>query len=233
GKVQNNDVCLAVLGRSAEDMYWTEYGFGTVNGSDKQKNFLKSYTALTTEGVIIDTAYSRKGGTDPADGGKAGIIKFEDVQTGTYYLHVLDGSADKWVGQITITADSTDDLMYAEVQPLGKLKVTVAQSSIAGSEIDSNVFMLWGPSTDTFEQVMVRDYESIPFDPLYEGRTGTIKNELGNDEPGLYFLIDIPTRKYLVVAYNSTFAPKDGEQASNYIQVRKNILDKVRVNFTD
>lgn len=233
GKVQNNWGCLAVLGRSAEEMYWLEYDYGKLPIFDKQKNYLKSFSSNFNDKIVLDTAYSLKGGTDPADGGKAGIIKFEGLQTGTYYLHVFDGSADKWVGQVTVTADSTDDLMYAEVQPLGKLKVTVAQSSIAGTELDSNIFMLWGPSTDTFVQVMVKEYESIPFDPYYEGRTGRQEDENGNVQSGLYFLMDIPTNNYLVVAYNNQFASKDGQQASGYIKIRKNILEKIRVSFKE
>lgn len=231
GKVQNNYGCLAVLGRTKEDMYFIEYQYSKLGIFDKQKLNLKGYNDLVASKAVIDTAYSLKGGTDPADGSKAGMISFKDIQAGTYYLHVFDGAQDKYVRQITITADSTDDLIYAEVEPLGKLKVTVAQSSIAGTELDSNIFMLWGPSTDTFTQVMVKDYASIPFEPEFEGRTGTNKNELGNDETGTYFLIDIPTRRYLVVAYNNQFANKDGQQASGYIKVRKNILDKIRVSF--
>jgi hypothetical protein len=233
GKVQNNFGCLAVLGRSAEEMYWLDYDYGKLPIFDKQKRYLSSYSSNVNDKIVVDTAYSRKGGTDPADGGKAGIIKFEGLQTGTYYLHVFDGSADKWVGQVTVTADSTDDLLYAEVQPLGNLKVTVAQSSIAGTELDSNIFMLWGPSTDTFIQVMVKDYDAIPFDPYYEGRTGRQEDENGNVQSGLYFLMDIPTNKYLVVAYNNQFANKDGQQASGYVKIRKNILDKVRVSFKE
>lgn len=231
GKASNNYGCLAVLGRTKEEMYFIEYQYSKLGIFDKQKYNLKGYNDLVDKKAVIDTAYSMKGATDPADGSKVGMISFKDIDEGTYYLHVFDGNQDKYVSQVTITSAEGDDLIYALVEPLGKLKVTVAQSSIADTELDSNVFMVWGPSTDTLDKVLVKDYESIPLEPLFEGRTGTIINENGKPEKGTYFLIDIPTRNYLVVGYNSQFGNKDGAQAYGYVRVRRNILSKVRVSF--
>lgn len=233
GKIQNNYSCMAVLGNTKEEMYFHELTAGKVNGGDITKIMMKGYDSLKSNELLIDTFYSRKGsGVDPGSGAKAGVIKIEGVAEGNYYLHVFDGSGDKYVTPVTITEATGDDVVVAEVEPLGKIKVIVGSSSVIGSEIDSNLIMMFPPSNqDTLQYVLKKKIEDIPFEPLYQGRTSTQINELGKEQNGSYYFIDIPKRRVVIVAYNSQFAQKDGEQAYEFVEMRKNILEKVRVSF--
>lgn len=233
GKASNNYSCMAVLGYTREGMYFTNLTSGKVNGGSITKTKLKGYDSLVNSKVIIDTFYSIKGnGTDPGTGKDAGLIKIEGIDEGTYFLHVYDGAADKYVTQVTITEAADDDFVEAEVEPLGKIKIVVGQSSIIGSEIDSNLVHIYPPDNqDTLQHVLKKDVNEIPFDYLYAGRTGTRENENGDMQTGTFYLIDIPVRKVIAVAYNSQFAPKDGEQAFEYVEMRKNILQPKRVSF--
>ncbi|MBI1182886.1 hypothetical protein GC194_01350 [bacterium] len=230
GKFIDNYACLAVLGRSKEDMYWLEYTTSKLSSFKKPKYNLKSYPLLVDQGAVIDTAYSRHGGKEPG-GADAGIITFSDIPTGTYYLHVYSSALDKYVTEVTITETTDDDWVIAEVRPLGNLLITVGQTKIAGSELDSNLFMVFGNSSDTLKQVLVKDYNSLTIKPYYQGRTLTITNGQGKPQPGSYLLFDIPTRKYLVVAYNEQFAPKDGTQGYEYVEITRNLLAKTWVSF--
>lgn len=234
GKISNNYSCMAVLGKVKEDMYFTEFTSGKVSGGTITKIKIKGYDSLKTEELIIDTFYSRKGsGVDPDGGGaKTSYISLTDIPEGNYYLHVFDGAADKYVTPVTITEATDDDVLVAEVQPLGKIKTIVGSSSIIGSEIDSNLIMVFPPSNqDTLQYVLIKDVNELPFEPLYQGRTSTQVNELGKQQTGSYYFIDVPVRKVIVVAYNNQFASKDGEQAYEIVAMRKNILEKTRVSF--
>ncbi|MBI3143128.1 MAG: hypothetical protein HYZ16_09905 [Bacteroidetes bacterium] len=234
GAVSNNFSGYAIMGRSKEEMYFLENQVSKIPDFEVAKYNLKDYENLVENGVVIDTAYSRKGGTDPATSGKAAIIHFESVPEGTYYLHVYDDNLYKWVGLVTVTAAEGDDLLYADVEALTSVKITVAQSVIGGSELDSNEFRVFPPhSRDTLVHVLKKNTDDIPFEALYEGRTTTILNEFGQQQEGSYLLMDVPVREYLFVAYNTQFAKKDGEQAFKTLKTRKNILEKVRLNFIE
>lgn len=233
GKVINNYSCMAVLSAFKEDMRFHEYISGKVSGGAINKIKVKGYDSLKTDELLIDTFYSRKGsGVDPDSDKPAGLISLENVPEGNYFLHVFDGAGDKYVTPITITEGTGGDLIVAEVQPLGKIKVIVGSSSILGSEIDSNLIMMFPPSNqDTLQYVLKKDINEIPFEPLDQGRTSTQENELGNNQVGTYYFIDIPVRQVIIVAYNSQFAQKDGEQGYEIVSMRKNILEKTRVSF--
>lgn len=232
-KPLNTYSSFAVLGRTSRHMYFFEYITNQLPGFEKPKPVLKSYGEHEENGEAIDSAYSRPNNeTDPSTNESAGAIVFDSIPEGTYYLHAFDGGLNKYVGQVTITSNTTDDdIMVVEVQPLGKLKVTVAQSSIVGTELDSAIFRLYGTTSDTIQAVAKADLNEIEIEPYYEGRTSTQVNEEGNQEKGIFYLVDIVPREYLVIGYSDLFATKDGEQATGFIRVRKNVLNKIRINF--
>lgn len=228
----NNYSCLAVLGRTASDMYFFNYESRKLPEFAVAKPVLLEFDEHETSGRAIDTAYSRKGNTtDPSSGKTAGAIEFRDVPTGTYYLHLMDGKRDKYVTSVTITEGEEDDLLIGETQPLGRLKVLVAQSSASGEGLDSIRFGLFGLGSDTLQKAMKTSLDDVTIDPFFTGRTQTLTNENGLEQKGIAFLMDIPAREYLIVAYSDLFAPKEGEQASEYEKVEKNILSIRRLNF--
>ncbi|MBI1182885.1 hypothetical protein GC194_01345 [bacterium] len=229
GEASNNNGCLAVLGRSKEDMYLLDYKSSKLPGYDKPKFNLQEYDQLKTNGAVIDTAYSRKNGTDPANQAKVGIITFENIPYGTYYLHAFDGDHNKYVSDVTISKCS--QLVYAETESLGNLKITISQTSVGGRTLDSNLYMVFAPGNDTLKEVSKKDVSSIAITPFYQGRSAELTNENGNKEPGIAFLYDIPTRQYQVLIYNDLFAPTNGTQGHADVQVKRNLLAKVGVHF--
>ena len=228
----NSNAGYVVIGRSLEEMYFTEYESKKLPGNEKQKPTMTVPSDFTNEEWFIDSAYTVPNyGKFPDTDQDAAAASFTNIPTGSYYVHVFDGGLNKAVGTIQVTGNGTDVYSF-EVQPLGHLKVQTAQSPLAGSELDSVEFRLYGTNNDTFQQVAKTNVSEITIEPYFANRTTTRTNELGQPENGIYFLMDIPAgREYMVIAYSSLHAPEDGSQANDVVKVEKNILSKIRLNF--
>ena len=225
GVTLNTDGCFAIIGKDEPSMRYFELFYS----EELQKIALKNENTLKDDGAVIATAYSTK------DSGKdgendAGLISFDEIPTGTYYLHVLDPDGDKYVAELEISDENKDQEIIAHVEPLISMKFVVSITSITGSELNETPIRVYGSGNDTLIQAQQKKVEDVAYEALYKGVTGEVKDEMGNTEAGAFYLWNIPKRQYNVLAYSELYYDQYGKQA--YLQVdnpAKNALNKFRV----
>ena len=225
-KTVNNDGCLAVVGKSKEAMYYLEYFY-----NEETKKFdLKERQKKLDDGDIVYAAYSVKdSGTDPETNQTAGIISLDSVLVGTYYMHVFDPNGNKYVSEITITKED-QALHIAKVEALISVKLILGITEVVGNELDSVPIMFFGGGNDTLKAVQIKDWENIPYDPIYSGRTKELLNDRGTKEKGAFYLWDIPRRRYMVMAYSDQYYEQYSKHAFLEIEkMAKNSLNLFRI----
>lgn len=224
----------AVLGKNKEDMYYLDYEYneelGKLELASTQTRLSTTKKELFDNGTLVFDAHSEKdAGTD--NGKSVGVISLKDILVGTYYMHVFDPQGDKYVSEVTIT-ESAQGFHYAQVQPLVSIKIIVGITEVVGSdnELDSVLVEVYGSGNDTFNVVGVKDYQSIPYEPFYQGRTRPIVNQRGNKESGAFYLWDIPKRGYRIMAYEKQYYDQYKKHAFLEVtKLNKNGLNEFRV----
>lgn len=214
-KTINNEGCLAVVGKTKESMYYLEYFYNETN----KKFDLKNRAALLDDESVVYAAYSVKdAGTDPETDKAAGIISLDSIVVGTYYMHVFDPNGDKFVSEITIT-EGSQDMIIAKVQPLVSVKLILGITEVVGNELDSVPIQVFGSGNDTLTGVQIKDFDNLPYEPIYQGRTKEIANDRNIKESGAFYLWDIPRRGYTVMAFNSQYHTQYDKHA--YLELSK------------
>lgn len=228
GRVLNNDGCLLVLGKDQFSMRGFQYEVRQSDG----KFALKNLNTLESEGSVIAHVYSTPdSGTDPASGKTAGVIKVEDLEDGSYYMHVFNPNGFKYVSEITIPTTGTV-VHTAAVEPLSSIKVELSLTSATSVDqvLNGETVMLFGLGSDTLQKVNIKDPSNVPFQPFFQGVTAEQVNENGNIQPAIVFFWDIPTRDYQVIGYSESQFEKNGRQAFRETQgVNQNNLYSIRV----
>lgn len=227
----NNYTSLVVLGTYRDSMNRFEYKLATLGGGPKNKPVLQNYEALKESGNLLDTFYTRKGTADNPNTGKLSSAATMDIDEGKYFVHVLDAGLMKAVFEVEATeANKDDDLYIAELQELGKLKISARLGSTAGGNMDDVDVRLYGYTTDTLNAALTgRNPSEITVDHYYKATTATIRNENGNKEEGIAFLYDIPVRNYYVLGYSNG---SNSDQAQHALtDMRKNQLSFALLAF--
>ena len=228
GNFLNNEGCLLVLGSTQESMGFFKYYY-----NEQTKKFdLRNRGTLESEEQVIFTAYSEKDkGENPNNDQKTGAIEIYDVPVGTYYMHVFDPSGDKYVSQLVIPNNGVVEHI-AEVQPLSTIKVKVSLTSVQtnDTEINGAPVLLLGTGGDTLRQSQVKNADDALYEPYYQGVTSKRIGETGEEESGIVFFWDVPTRNYLVMGFNEGQFEEKKRQAFGYTDdMGKNVVFIINV----
>lgn len=219
----NNNKVLCVVGQDREAMNWLDYKLAKINGENETRVTLTDVDKIKE--FNLDTFYMRVNG----GGDKVGGIKVNGEETGTRTIHVVDGGLNTYEGLVSIVKDS-DGQLEVQTKPLGRLRVTVSQSSVEGNELNGATVGIFGNSLDTVEKALVKKFEDVP--KSHQARLHKVTSTqkvAGIDKDGVAYFFWVPAREYFAVAYLAPWS--DQKIPGKDFNVSKNQLRDISLHF--
>ena len=215
----SNQQILMILSKNNDRINHAQIDF------DDDKASIAKYDSLKTEGDFIEAYY-----TEP---GKVSLDI--NVEMGEYYVHIFAPDGKKAVEYFAITDQRRKDERFTQLFDLGHMIVQVGQSSIIGSELDSDVVHLYEYSEELFQKLRSGDISDLQAVPTFTGRTGTsvIPTESGiRPTVGIAFFYKIPIKTYIAKGFNKYFSPEGKENRSvSSLEVLHNEIKLYRISY--
>lgn len=181
------------------------------------------YEKWKEEGTLVDTFYSAKGGSS---------IRIETL-LGDYFTHLYDVNGDKSVESFSLTDSRREGERFTEIRELGHLRITVAASTIIGSEIDSVVVNLY-EGGDKMHELLTKTIRPLDL-PFLAYRTGVTAPDYmtAQGAPGVCFFFNLPKSKYVVAGYFGNVWPGTQEEnkSATKVHVKENDLSLYKIHF--
>lgn len=218
----NNRSAIAVIGPSLEEMQWFDYQAHKFPNQEKQKAKLVDMSNFDYE--RFDTVYMTPNLVAEGQGG----IAIDELPTGEYGIHIVDGGLKVHVGTYSFTKDQGEQ-KEVRTQRLGRVIVEARRTSVAGTGVNDVTVGLFGTGQDSTNEAFKEDFSDVAYAPYYQGVTANVAKRNGIAQDGYVFFHFIPMREYFVVGYHEQLSKQ--KVPSEYAMVTKNGTTNILLTF--